>query len=68
MDVQEIAEYDDSSRVLMKNGKFKRFRFTRKHLLILVGLFIVLTACVFYAFHDDIIDTIDNFVGDKETE
>ncbi len=68
MDVDEIADYDESSRVLMKNGKFKRFRFTRKHLLILVGLFIMLTACMFYAFHDDIIETIYNFVGDKETE
>ena len=68
MDVQEISDYDESNRVLIKNGKFKRFRFTWKHLLTVVGLFFVLTACMFYAFHDEIIETIDDYVDNKETE
>jgi hypothetical protein len=51
----------------MKKGKFKRLRISFKPLAIIVGCFLLLTACLLYVFQDGIMDIISLYVTDNET-
>lgn len=51
----------------MKKGKFKRLRISFKPLIIIVGGFLLLSACLLYVFHDDVMENIDHYVTSDET-
>jgi hypothetical protein len=51
----------------MKKDKFKRLRISFKPLIIIVGGFLLLSACLLYVFHDDVMENIDYYVTSDQT-